>query len=199
MSVDRMTLSQTFRLKSVEDDSQAALVMDTLVSDALTGDSNSFARLYDYFVDGIYRFIYFLVLDRKIAEDLTAHVFLKAWKNLDRFKSREESFGAWLYLLASSAVDEEQRAHLEPAPAEEFMAFSSRTPLDQNIKPHDEVESLGKALQTLDREQQEVMILKFLSGITTDEIANHLGQSADYVKILQRNALQALSRHYGYS
>ena len=42
-------------------------------------DKQAFGELYDYYVDDIYRFIFFRVNSKEDAEDLTSAVFLKTW------------------------------------------------------------------------------------------------------------------------
>ena len=56
-----------------------------LVLQAQDGDAEAFGRIYDAYVERIYRFVFFRVDDQQTAEDITSQVFLKAWSNLDRF------------------------------------------------------------------------------------------------------------------
>lgn len=195
MNMDRMDLKTAFKPGLLDDDVQIELV-----ARAQSGDSDAFARLYDHYVDGIYRYVYFLLMEKKASEDLTARVFLKAWKNLDLYESGEESFGAWLFVLASDEVGREQRAKKKMTSTDEIIAFASDE-LDANEDMDQPLgtDSLRDALKTLSWDQQNIVILKFISGMTTEDIASHLGQSADSVRVLQRKALQSLARHYGYS
>ena len=57
-----------------------------LVLQAQDGDAEAFGRIYDGYVERIYRFVFFRVDDQQTAEDITSQVFLKAWSNLDRFE-----------------------------------------------------------------------------------------------------------------
>ena len=194
MNIDHVVLEQESRVGFLDADTR-----DELVSRAQSGDSDAFARLYDHYVDDIYRYVYFLLSERKASEDLTARVFLKAWKNLDHYEAGEESFGAWLYLLASDEVGRELNDHKKKAATDGMIAFAGDEPAaEDEMGLQLETDVLRDALQTLTWEQQNVVILKFISGMTTDDIASHLGQSANSVRILQRKALQALARHFGY-
>lgn len=194
MNLDRMEFKEDFKPGFLDDD-----VQTELVKRAQSGDSDAFARLYDHYVDGIYRYVYYLLMERKASEDLTARVFLKAWKNLDLYESGEESFGAWLFVLAGDEVSREKIAKKEKIPVNEIIAFASHElQTDEDNEQPLETDALRDALKTLSWDQQNVVILKFISGMTTDDIASHLGQSPDSVRVLQRKALQTLARHYGY-
>ncbi|MDP9316633.1 MAG: sigma-70 family RNA polymerase sigma factor [Chloroflexota bacterium] len=56
---------------------------------------------------------------------------------------------------------------------------------------HDDV--LRQALCTLEPEQQQVIALRFLAGMSSSEIAQSLEQTECAVKLLQRRALRHLS------
>ena len=49
--------------------------------------SDSFARLYDFYVERVRGYMYFHVPDEHAADDLAARVFLKAWKNIHCYEA----------------------------------------------------------------------------------------------------------------
>jgi RNA polymerase sigma-70 factor (ECF subfamily) len=65
---------------------------------------------------------------------------------------------------------------------------------DEQAELHIEADYLREALTTLTEDQQQVLVLKFISGMTTEEIARQLGKRAGAVRALQMRALQALSK-----
>ena len=67
-------------------------------------DGGAFAELYDFYLQRIYGFIYRRVQDRCVAEDLTSMTFQKALENVRRDDFRNDSFGGWLYRVASNVV-----------------------------------------------------------------------------------------------
>ena len=40
-----------------------------------------FSKIYDRYIDKIYRFIFFKVNSQEIAQDLTSETFLKTWES----------------------------------------------------------------------------------------------------------------------
>jgi len=48
--------------------------------------SRQFSKIYDKYIEKIYRFIYFKVNSVEISQDLTSETFLKAWQAFQREK-----------------------------------------------------------------------------------------------------------------
>src|SRR5438552_1731444 len=77
---------------------------DLLVDRARRGDADAYGQLYELHLDRIFRYVYYRVGSSNEAEDLTEHVFLKAWEAIGRYESRGLPFAAWLYRMAHNAV-----------------------------------------------------------------------------------------------
>ena len=169
-----------------------------LVLLAKDGDPEAFGLLYDNYLERIYRYIYFRVTDEQTAEDLASQVFCKAWENLDRYKPSGAPFEAWLYTIARNAVIDHYRTRKETVSLDEITTLAGNGPApDEEAELQFETESLRDALQVLTDEQQQVLTLKFISGMSTDEIANMLGKRPGAVRALQMRGLQALSKILG--
>ncbi|HEX8990103.1 MAG TPA: sigma-70 family RNA polymerase sigma factor [Anaerolineales bacterium] len=162
---------------------------------AKTGDAEAFGHLYEMYLDRIYRYIYFRVTDEETTEDLISQVFTKAWENLDRYQPSGRPFIAWLYTIAHNTVIDHYRTRRETVALENTVSLASDAPSPhEQVELHFEADNLRAALQTLTQEQQQVVVLKFLGGMTTDEIAGQLCKSPGAVRALQMRALQALAK-----
>jgi RNA polymerase sigma factor (sigma-70 family) len=155
----------------------------------------SFASMYNQFVGKIYRYIYFRVADEKTAEDLTSQVFMKAWEGLDHFQPTGAQFITWLYTIAHNTIIDYYRTHKQTITLETSIRLPS-----EGLTPEEESESdlekevLHHAIQCLTAEQQNVVILKYINGMTTEEIASHLGKKTGTIRALQMRALQSLCK-----
>jgi RNA polymerase sigma-70 factor (ECF subfamily) len=189
MSTENAVINMRWKSAPLDSDLQR-----NLLERAKTGDSEAFAQLYDDCIERIYRYIFFRVTDEQTAEDLTSQVFFKAWENLDRCKSTGAPFIAWLYTIARNAVIDyyRTRKHTVALEAAASLASDELRP-DERTELNFEAESLREALQELTADQQRVVVLKFIAGMSTDEIAQHLGKRPGAVRALQMRALQALS------
>ncbi len=166
-----------------------------LVQRACEGDANAFGRLYELSVDRIYRYIYFRVSEDETAEDLTSKVFLKAWEHLPRFKSSSSPFIAWLYTIAHNSVVDYYRVNKPSEQLDQAQDVPASDPLPEaQFERSAAAQSLRLALQQLTKEQRDVVTMKLLDGLTTDQIAARMRKSPGAVRALQMRGLHSLAR-----
>jgi RNA polymerase sigma-70 factor (ECF subfamily) len=168
----------------------------TLVRLSQQGDQEMFARLYDAYMERIYRYVYFRVADEKLAEDITSQVFLKVWEKLDTYQAGQSPFMAWLYRIAHNAVIDYYRSKKVAISLEEAnpVDLSHANEMDEKLDLEIQSEELRAALRELTEEQQQVLILKFVGGLSTTEIAQQLGKQQGAVRALQMRGLQGLAK-----
>ena len=170
-----------------------------LVQASQSGDADAFARLYDAYLARVYRYVYFRVSDKQVAEDIASDVFLRAWENLKRYRIGSSPFIAWLYRIAHNAVIDYHRKKkpetLLQAVAVENMAAADK--MEDRLELKLESEQLRRSLHHLTDEQQQVIILKFIGGLSTQEIARQMGKRQGAVRALQMRALQTLANVLG--
>ena len=168
----------------------------TLVLRSQAGDQDAFACLYDTYIERIYRYVYFRVADEDVAEDITSQVFLKSWEKLASFQVGPTPFIAWLYRIAHNAVIDYYRTRKVALPLEQATAAEiGRTDgTDEKLDRQFEGQQLRVALAQLTAEQQQVMILKFIMGFSTCQIAQQLGKQQGAIRALQMRALKGLAK-----
>lgn len=170
----------------------------TLVLRAKTGDAEAFGRLYDRYLDLVYRYVYFRVGSHPLAEDLTSETFLRALRKITSFTWQGRDFGAWLVTIARNLVTDHfksGRYRLEVSTAEVF-----DVPLDSSDIPENAVvtavinDRVLRAVRDLSPEQQECVVLRFLHGLSLAETALVMGKKSGAIKALQFRAVRALAR-----
>lgn len=168
-----------------------------LVKAAVAGDANAYGQLYLRHLDAIYRYIRFRVGNAADAEDLTEQVFLKAWEAITSYRMRGLPFSAWLYRIAHNAVvDHHRQRALEPlAPMqyEDMAASDGRGTVEQVIESG-ELAALATAISRLPQEQQQVVVLRFIEGLSHAEVASIIDKSPGACRVIQHRALAALHR-----
>ncbi len=164
----------------------------SLIRRAKSGDANAFGRLYDASVQRIYRYVFFRVTDAEVAEDLTSEVFLKAWENLHRYRPGGP-FVAWLYTIARNTVIDHYRTRKASISLDQTV-IKHDPGLDEKVDLQYEVETLQRAMQHLTEEQREVLSLRFVAEMDTEQIAQRMRKSEGAIRALQMRALQALAR-----
>lgn len=169
--------------------------IEALVLEVQDGDHGAFEKLYDIFVDPIYRYVFYRVKD-KDAEDLVENVFLKVWENIRSYKRQKgKSFSAWIFRIAHNLVVDYYRA----AKSLDFTELSFNLPDEK--REHNPIrvaennlhkDSLRKAIVKLGKNYQDVIVYKFINELSNAEIAQIMGKSEGSVRILQFRALKAL-------
>ena len=167
-----------------------------LVLQAQAGNSQAFGELYDAYMERIYRFVYFRVEDQQTAEDITSQVFLKAWNNLDRFSFSRTPYLAWLYTIAHNAVIDHYRTRKVTTALDDVQLSQQdhSEAVENDIDLSAEMKQVKEALALLTDDQQKVLTLKFIEGLSNHEIARHLGKREGAIRALQMRGLQALAK-----
>lgn len=163
-----------------------------LVKRAQGGDVNAIGELYDRHHERIFRYLWSRTHDSGSADDLTGEVFTRMVTNLSDYRSRGVPFKAWLYRIARNLlIDHYRKQERHPA-----------VPLDHAAQLTDEshnpvalveqqltLERVQAALEELDPSQREVVILRFLAGLSLKEVAATLDKTVAAVKSLQHRGL----------
>jgi RNA polymerase sigma-70 factor (ECF subfamily) len=179
----------------------AAAEVRELVARAQAGDAEAFGLIYDRYVETVYRFVYFRVGNRQLAEDLTADTFLRALNHIGSFTWQGRDLRAWLVTIARNRVADHfksGRYRLEFSAGDVLDAdredrAPEGSPEDAVVEHITNVTLLG-AVTRLNPEQQECVVLRFLQGFSVAETAEAMGKSQGAIKALQYRAVRALAR-----
>jgi RNA polymerase sigma-70 factor (ECF subfamily) len=183
------------------DPSDAAAEVWALVERAQAGESEAFGLIYDRYVDTVFRFVYFRVGNRQLAEDLTSDTFLRALKRIGSFTWQGRDLGAWLVTIARNLVADHfksGRYRLEVTTGDVLDADrEDRGPEgspESAVVDHITNVALLTAVKQLNPEQQECIVLRFLQGFSVAETAQTMGKNEGAIKALQYRAVRALAR-----
>lgn len=170
---------------------------DKLVKKAQNGEAAAFGRLYDEYIEPIYRFVYLKVSHKADAEDITQQVFLNAWQNVGNYRSQGFPFSSWLYKIAHNAVIDyyrikSSRPHIEFETAAEIAA---ETDIDNEIDKNFELMLIKNAIQKLPPDQQNIVIMKFVEELSNKEVAKILDKTEGAIRVVQHRALKQLKKH----
>jgi RNA polymerase sigma-70 factor (ECF subfamily) len=164
-----------------------------LLARAIQGDADAFGDLYERYLEEIHRYVFYRVADRSEAEDLTETAFLKAWEALPRFKSSGVNLRAWLYRIAHNIVVDHYRARKATVDLYDEQVHDTHPLPEHQTQDRDEQQRLASAIRSLDDLMQQVIVCRFINGMSPAETAQVLGVKEGYVRVLQLRALQKLS------
>lgn len=162
-----------------------------LMNPEKNSDNPIFEGLYESSFAPVFRYVYSQLKNREEAEDLTQNVFLKAYeKNNGNFSI------SYFFSIARNSVIDYWKKKKEILSGD--MQWFSESIRDENRSPHEEVQKkedsqkIRKALSGLSQECQEVITLKFLSGLTNKEISALINKKEDAIRQMQARSLRKL-------
>lgn len=168
-----------------------------LIELAQGGDTEAFGQLYDRYVTGVFRYLYFRVGSTQLAEDLTAETFLRALRSLHTFQWKGKDFSAWLTTIARNLMND----HYKSRPVRsEFSTDSFPDRADVGRGPEEDVlaslsnAELMQAVASLPDDQRDCVLMRFVQELSIAETAQVLGRSEGAVKQLQLRAVRSLAK-----
>jgi len=139
---------------------------------------------------------YFRVQGAREPEDLTSEVFLCAFRGLAGFSGTESQFRSWVFTIAHRRLTDERRrvSHRPPvaydADVEAGSGFGGD--VEEDALRRLSADRVRTLCASLSHEQRDVILLRLVSDMTVDAIAEALDKTPGAVKALQRRALAAL-------
>lgn len=164
-------------------------------------DLDALAEIYDRFSPGIFRYARRLLGDSTQAEDCTAETFHRFLNAIKHGGGPEDHLQAYLYRIAHNWITDFYRRRPENVAWEEGFSEDGSPATDRTTPSGVEGEAwnredVRRALLCLTPEQRQVIILKFLEGWETEEIAETLQKQVTAIKALQHRAIEALRRFF---
>lgn len=159
-------------------------------------DPEAFAALYDLYIKQIYQFIFFKVKRKEDAEDLTANAFLKAWRHFSEGHQVVRNFRAFIYTLARNLVidfyrQQGRQESLFFEGEEEGVKIVGQDVFSEQAFSDDK-RALLKALDSLKTDYKEILVLRFIEGLSFKEIAQIINKSQVGSRVLAHRAMKAL-------
>jgi len=172
-----------------------------LVQQAIDGDQDAFEILYNQYLEPIYRYVYFRVEDEKEAEDLTEEVFIRAWEGLPRYQHGKYPFMSWVYRIAHNLLVDYHRKRKTMQISETQLRYigASTSSIEEQAAQNHTHGLLHQAIGKLNADEQQVILLRFIQGLSHQEISAIIGKSEGACRVIQHRALTNLSRYLKHS
>ena len=168
---------------------------EDVIMRAAGGDTDAFSFLYERYVNRIYNYIYYRTGNPYEAEDLTSRVFHRALSHINHYNNRGVPFSAWLYRIAHNLVANWHRdnSRRSEVPLEDQTNLPQRSEHPEHtLVNNQELESLLVVIRRLPAERQQLLILKFVEGMSNAEIAMIMMRSEGAIKSLYHRTLLTL-------
>lgn len=161
------------------------------------GQTEQFVVLYDLYIDKIYRYLFYRVHHKQLAEDLTSQTFLQAFDKIHQYDASKGAFGAWLYRVARNLMIDEMRRKKPHDNIDNHYDLQDDTNIEIETDQQLSRESIQKLLESLEPDARELITLRLWDDFSYAEIAALTGktegalkmQFSRLIKKLQENSL----------
>ena len=164
---------------------------------SLSGLPHDFGTWFREHQSAVFRYIRFRVATREAAEDVTSDVFMKALRSFDRYDASRASPRTWLLRIARNAVTDHLRAlkrrgslHVSLDRIPDLVANVPSA--EERVIKQERIQRLLNGSQMLGKADQDILSLRYGSGLQNAEIAEHLDISNNAVAVRLHRALKRL-------
>jgi RNA polymerase sigma-70 factor (ECF subfamily) len=159
-----------------------------------------FSKIYDKYIEKIYRFVFVKVNSQEIAEDICSETFIRTWNVFqDENKAKIKNPRAFLYKIARNLIIDyyRQKSKDQVIPLEDvqFQLINHRIDLAQEAITRSDFHTIMQSLAGLKEDYQNVIIWHYLDEFSIAETAELLGRTKEATRVLLHRALQKLKNN----
>ncbi|MCL1918267.1 MAG: sigma-70 family RNA polymerase sigma factor [Peptococcaceae bacterium] len=164
-------------------------------------DLRSFEAIYNHFYVPVYRFFTKRLVSKELCEDLTNDVFYSCLKNYDRYDPAKATVATWVYSIANNRIKNyyrDKKDYILTDDTDVFMGLPNGIDTDMDgavflsqMKTH-----LTAALGSLTDKERSIVMLRYYSDLTSDEIACKTGTTSGNVRVILTRTLRKLENYF---
>ncbi|HBB02161.1 MAG: ECF subfamily RNA polymerase sigma-24 subunit, RNA polymerase sigma-70 factor, ECF subfamily [Candidatus Peregrinibacteria bacterium GW2011_GWF2_38_29] len=154
-----------------------------------------FLKAYEAFSDGIFRHIYFRLMNRERALELMQDTFMKTWDYIGK-KGAKDTIKSLLYKIANNLLIDEYRKKKEESL--EQLAEKGIVPKvaisTEKIDIKMESEKALKVMEKLEDKYKEAITMRYVEEMSIQEMAETTGESENNISVRINRALKQLKQ-----
>jgi RNA polymerase sigma-70 factor (ECF subfamily) len=163
---------------------------------AQLGDRAAQKSIYKLYRERVHNMVFYSIGDTVFAEDVSQAIFLKIFRALPGFRF-ESSLATWIYRIAlNECLNQNRRTGAQYVPLDAISGSGDE--VDRNLLPDIEQERsqrqeiVQQAMMELSPKLRTVVVLKYIEGLSYEEIAEVLNCSIGTVASRLSRALSGL-------
>lgn len=171
-----------------------------IIVDCQQGDKDAFRLLFETHKDRVYSIALHYSGNDATAHDIAQQVFLKLMTNIGQFNFQSE-FSTWLYRMVVNTCYDEQRRWRRFIPfgeATEVQTMRTKENIEANYSRVEIREAVQMAISSLRPKLRMPILLKYIEGLSYEEIAQILGCSTGTVASRLNRGHKALAQKLGH-
>ncbi|MBN1437750.1 MAG: RNA polymerase sigma factor [Sedimentisphaerales bacterium] len=174
------------------EESVGALSVHELVRRAQQGDKACYGELVKRYWKKLFLFLRQKTNSMEDAEDLTQETFIKAYRNLHRYRE-SYAFSTWLYTIAIRLAYSQHRKNRASAALPDAVEDKQPNAVQKLIR-NEQGSILWDNARKLPGYQYDVLWLRYAESLDMDEISRALGKSKIHVRVILHRARKGLSK-----
>jgi len=159
---------------------------EQLIQSISEGENKAFEELYSRYEGKLMGFLVYKLKSNEVAQDLFQIVWSKVVQNSHKFKQGHK-FSSWLMTIASNQVKDWFKTSANYA---RLLEGYSNEPVSR-----DDDETPLPDLKFLKQESKEILILRYVQGLTSSEVAKKLNLKEANVRKISSRALKEVKTH----
>ncbi|MDR2531974.1 MAG: RNA polymerase sigma factor [Oscillospiraceae bacterium] len=155
------------------------------------------AQVYENFFSKIYNYIFYKVMHRQIAEDLTSTVFLKAAESFARYNPDKGAISTWLFAIAENTVIDHFRTHRIQISFDDLTdttALSVDFEEQSSLVKDENLRELYAALSGLGDTTRDIISQRYFQQKSIRQIAKEKNMNESTVSTMHNRGLQKLRK-----
>lgn len=167
--------------------------LERLITEARRGNKDAFGEIYNLFLDKIYRYVYFSVKNREIAEDVTQETFFKCWKALPTFSEKKGTLSSFLFAIARNLIIDLSRKKraVSLELVKDYQLIDAKK-VDEDIIQEEENTLLAEALSKLEEKEKHMVVLRFFEELSFAEIGKIMGKREVTVRVALHRIIKSV-------
>lgn len=161
------------------------------------GELHEFTKLYDMYLERIYRFVYHRLPHTQTAEDVTSDIFLSALEKIHTFNRKKASFSTWLHVIARNKIIDHARTTRTAADITEAEHIASNHNPSHDASVSFDTDTIKKFLASMDQTQRDIVMMRIWDDLPHKDIAEILNMSEAAVKMSYSRTISKLQAHFG--
>ena len=160
----------------------------------MSNPSKKFGKIYDEYVDKIYRFVFVKVNSREVTEDLTSETFLRCWKVFKEDQGKIDNIQAFLYQIARNLVVDHYRekGRTQIVSTDDVPIIDPGVDLEKRGKISSDFDVIKSVLSNLKEDYQEAIVCYYVNDLSITEVAEILDRSEGATRVIIHRALKNL-------
>lgn len=146
----------------------------------------------------VYGYVYLRInRNKELAEDIVSEIFLKAVENFDKFDEKKGSFKSWIFQITKNYLIDYFRIskHKETTSLDKLENVLKEESNTQKLAQNEiEKEIIKQAIDTLPAHKKALVILRYFSGYSYEEIAEITDENENKIRVSTHRVLQELKR-----